>query len=177
MAKYRFLSERQLEQAFLSENAALLASLGRDEQQRINAIKSIFEAKSATATGVYFSTLVATAKKGYRPPTPGYLFFRVSRTLAGMPNREREYLRIVELLNVANNGEYHDVIRWKAALLWGDGHGTLEPGSQIRLLAAVNPEQVSRKFLTEWMHTNYNVDHTIAEIQQNLNRVRVVVSD
>lgn len=187
MAKYRFLSERQLEQAFVSENAALLAALGPDEQRRVHAVNAVFEAKSATVTGVWFCPLVVPAKKGRRPPTPGYLFFRVSRTLAGMPNREREYLRIAELLNVANNGEYHDVIRWKAALLWGDGHGTLEPGSQLR--SAIqgsaglkeldfalyrpppDPEEVSRKYLTEWMHTNYSVDHTIAEIQQALNRI------
>jgi type IV secretion system protein VirD4 len=93
-----------------------------------------------------------------------------------MPNREREYLRIAELLNAANNGEYHDAIRRKAALLWGDGHGALEPGSQIRLLASVNPEQVSRKFLAEWMHTSYSVDHTIAEIQQALNRISTMTN-
>ena len=167
MAKYRFLSERQLEHAFQSENAALLAALGQDEQQRIHAVNTIFEAKSATVRGVWFCTLVANAKKGTRPPKPGYLFFRVSRTLAGMPNREREYLRIAELLNVGNNGEYHDIIRWKAALLWGDGQGTLEPGSQKRSPGADNPEQVSRNFLKEWMGTHFNVDHTVAEIQQS----------
>ena len=192
MAKYRFLSERQLEQAFLSENAALLAALGPDEQRRIQAINTIFEAKSATVTGVWFSTLVLPAKKGNRPPTPGYLYFRVSRTLAGMPNREREYLRIAELINVANNGEYHDVIRWKAALLWGDGHGTLEPGTQRRspipgslgikggdialYRPPADPEEVSRKWLTEWMHTNYTVDHTIAEIQQALHRISTMTN-
>jgi type IV secretion system protein VirD4 len=192
VAKYRFLSERQLEQAFASENAALLAALGPDEQRRIHAINAIFEAKSATVTGVWFSTLVLPAKKGNRPPTPGYLFFRVSRTLAGMPNREREYLRIAELLNVANNGEYHDALRWKAALLWGDGQGTLEPGSQRRspipgsagvkggdfalYRPPADPEEVSRKSLTEWMHTNYSVDHTIAEIQQNLNRISTMTN-
>lgn len=192
MAKYRFMSERQLEQAFVSENAALLAALGPDEQRRIHAVNAIFEAKSATVTGVWFCTLVAPAKKGTRPPTPGYLFFRVSRTLAGMPNREREYLRIAELLNVGNSGEFHDAIRWKAALLWGDGHGTLEPGSQWRTSvpgsagvkggdfalyrAPPDPEEVSRKFLTEWMHTNYSVDHTIAEIQQSLNRVSTMTN-
>ena len=190
MAKYRFLSERQAEQAFVSENAALLAALGPDEQRRIHAVNAIFEAKSATVTGVWFSTLMVPAVKGNRPPTPGYLFFRVSRTLAGMPNREREYLRIAELLNVANNGGYHDVIRWKAALLWGDGLGTLEPGSQVRwavpgspgglverviteglVRPPANPVEVSRKVLMEWMHTNQSVDHTIAEIQQALHRI------
>jgi type IV secretion system protein VirD4 len=176
VAKYRFLSERQLEQAFLSENAALLAALGRDEQQRIHAINTIFEAKSATITGAWFSQLVAPAKKGTRPPKPGYLFFRVSRTLAGMPNREREYLRIAELLNVGNNGEYHDAIRWKAALLWGDGQGTGGPGSQMRSAGSGNPEEVTRKFLTEWMRTHCSVDHTIAEIQQALNRVSTMTN-
>jgi type IV secretion system protein VirD4 len=176
VAKYRFLSERQLEQAFLSENAALLAGLGPDEQRRIHAINTIFESKSATVPGAWFSTLVLPAKKGSRAPKPGYLFFRVSRTLAGMPNREREYLRIVELLNVGNNGEYQDVIRWKAALLWGDGHGTLEPGSQTRLPGLDKPEELSRKFLTEWMRTNYSVDHTIAEIQQNLHRISTLTN-
>jgi type IV secretion system protein VirD4 len=176
VAKYRFLSERQLEKAFLSENAALLAALGPDEQRRIHSVNTIFEAKSATVTGVYFGTLVAAAKKGTRVPNPGYLFFRVSRTLAGMPNREREYLRIAELLNLANNGEYHPAIRWKAALLWGDGHGTLEPGSQKRSPGIGNPEEVSRNFLTEWMRTNCSVDHTIAEIQQSLNRISTMTN-
>jgi type IV secretion system protein VirD4 len=72
---------------------------------------------------------------------------------------------------VGNNGEYHDIIRWKAALLWGDGQGTLEHGSQKRSPGAEKPEEVSRKFLTEWMGTHFNVDHTVAEIQQSLNRI------
>jgi type IV secretion system protein VirD4 len=176
MAKYRFLPERRLEQTFLSENAALLASLGRDEQQRIHAINTIFEAKTATVTGVFFTTLVIPAKKGTRTPKPGYLFFRVSRTLAGMPNREREYLRTVELLNVVNNGEYSDAIRWKADLLWGDGQGTLEPESQMRSAGSDTTEQVSRNFLTDWMRTHRNVDHTIASIQRDLNRISTMTN-
>ncbi len=172
MPKYKFLSERQLEQAFLSENAALLGALGGDEASRIQAVNSIYEGKTATISATYHGELVVAAQKGVKTPKPGYLFFRVSRNLTGMSNREREYLRIVELLNVANNGQYHWAVRWKADLLWGDGQGTLGDGFQRR-----NPGQTSKPegldigAFIEFMKNNSTVDQTINEIQQNLNKI------
>lgn len=172
MSKYRFLSERQLEQAFQAENGALLSALGKDVIERVQAINAIYEAKTATIRATYFSTLVGIEQKGQRAGKPGYLFFRVSRSLTGMSNREREYLRIVELLNVGNNGTFEQAIRWKADLLWGDGEGTIGEGFQRRNvgLGAV-PTAYNPTTFTEWMHTHSSVDHTIGAIQQNLNRI------
>jgi hypothetical protein len=72
VAKYRFLSERQLEQAFLSENTALLAALGPDEQRRIHAVNAIFEARSATVAGAPGDGAVRELGHGGRcPHAPG----------------------------------------------------------------------------------------------------------
>jgi type IV secretion system protein VirD4 len=175
--KYRFLSERQLQHAFQAENAALLSALGNTESERIQAIYAIYEAKTATIRATYYCPLVGVAQKGQITAKPGYLFYRVSRSLTGMSNREREYLRIVELLNVGNNGTYEQAIRWKADLLWGDGEGTIGEGFQRKNvgLGAV-PTAFNPASFTEWMHTNSSVDHTISAIQQTLNRISTMTN-
>jgi type IV secretion system protein VirD4 len=196
VARFQFQSESQLKQAFAADNAALLNALGPTETQRIDAINQIYDTGTATIRGSYYTPLIQVADRNgpkagrwgpARPMPPGYLFFRVSRTLVGMSNREREYLRIVELLNVGNNGEYEDAIRWKAVLLWGDGKGTLEGGQTRSIgvsataakwanrggatLEAANERHVDPPWLSEFMRHHGTVDHTIGLIQQNLTRI------
>ena len=54
-----------------------------------------------------------------------FVYFEVARNLATMDNREREYLRAVELLNSAADGKNEMYSAWRAALIWGDGKGVL----------------------------------------------------
>jgi hypothetical protein len=52
-----------------------------------------------------------------------HITFVVSRNLAGLDNREREYWRIIELLNSAANGMESWYQRMRISLLLGDGKG------------------------------------------------------
>lgn len=172
MPKHKFFSEKQLEQAFMSESLALLEQLGPNEAQRVQAVNAIYEAKVATIEATYFNTLHATEKRGVKPPKPGYLFFRVSRNLATMTNREREYLRILELLNVCNGGRYYYGLRMKAALLWADGQGSLGPVKQWRMPGAkLGDKEPSNQEFGEWMGRNCGLDSTINAVQQALNEI------
>lgn len=124
MAHVKYLSERKLHKAHVEENAAWLAGLGNEYLQRCWAINALYENRTATVNATYYATW-SHFRKGNREDQGGYVLFRVSRSLATMDNREREYLRTVEFLNCANNAEYDDYLKWRAALLWGDGKGIL----------------------------------------------------
>jgi type IV secretion system protein VirD4 len=113
-----------LHKAHVEENAAWLAGLGNEYLQRCWAINALYENRTATVNATYYATW-SHFRKGNREDQGGYVLFRVSRSLATMDNREREYLRTVEFLNCANNAEYDDYLKWRAALLWGDGKGIL----------------------------------------------------
>jgi type IV secretion system protein VirD4 len=121
------LSLKQLARKQHEMNAAWLAGLGRDHAQRVNSINAIYEERRATLTSMAFFSLdlkgqvvmSSTSMLGL-----AHITFIVSRNLAGMDNRDREYLRIVELLNSAADGTnswYHTM---RIALLLGDGKGT-----------------------------------------------------
>jgi type IV secretion system protein VirD4 len=107
-------------------DAAWLASLGRDHAQRVGSINAMFEERRATLTGVAFFSL--DLKGRYVPSGTSrigmaHITFEVSRNLAGMDNREREYMRIVELFNSAANGTNPWYQMMRISLLLGDGKG------------------------------------------------------
>ncbi|MCV7331778.1 type IV secretory system conjugative DNA transfer family protein [Mycobacterium cookii] len=92
-----------------------------------------------------------------------HLSLVVSRNLAGMDNREREYLRIIELLNSAGDGNYNTNFynAEKVALLYADGKGAcseewFKPGKT----SFTDKEVMARAFGT--------VDQAINEIQQHI---------
>jgi type IV secretion system protein VirD4 len=108
-------------------NAAWLSSLGRDHVQRVASINAMYEERRATLTGM---ALFSVDMKGSAVMSSTSMFglahisFVVSRNLAGLDNREREYMRIVELLNSAANGTNSWYNTWRITLLLGDGKGT-----------------------------------------------------
>src|ERR1700733_4781734 len=107
-------------------NAAWLASLGHNHAQRVNSINAIYEERRATLVGMAFfsinlrNTVVwsSTSLVGL-----AHISFVASRNLAGVDNREREYLRIIELLNSAADGKAPWYNTMRVALLLGDGKG------------------------------------------------------
>lgn len=174
----KFLPERQLKQLYRSENTALLNALGPSVQHRIAALDAIYQAQVATISGIYYSELIAPARKGMRKPMPGYMFFRVSRSLANMTNREREYLRIAEILNVLNNGDSDFAINAKAALLWADGQGVLGEGcqtrapeyaaSRIQMQTTMKDSELGLGDFRTFMQNNWSIDQTVGALQQHL---------
>ena len=107
-------------------NAAWLASLGRDHAQRVNSINTMYEERRATLTGMAFFSLDLKGRVVWSSTSmigQAHISFVVTRNLAGMDNREREYCRIIELLNSAANGtdSWYQIMR--ISLLLGDDKG------------------------------------------------------
>jgi type IV secretion system protein VirD4 len=176
----KFWGEKELIEAAANENAGWLASLGHTFDQRVQSINAIYDAKVATISATFFQEYRTSRTIG----PAGYLFFRVSRSLAAMDNREREYLRVTELLNCGNDGKYPLAVWWKAALLLADGRGTIGPGFNWRPVGRVQEVRARNESVignvvirnpdarfNEEMRMKYSVDQTISEIHQDIERV------
>ena len=91
-----------------------------------------------------------------------HVSFVVSRNLAGMDNREREYLRIIELLNSAAGGTNTWYQAQRIALVSGDGKGNR---SDVQVAG-------SSRFHGDWekiISAAYGtIDRTVNEIQQHI---------
>lgn len=117
---------KQLARTQSEMDAAWLASLGRDHAQRVNSINAMYEERRATLTGMAFFSLDLKGRAVMSSTSMiglAHITFEVSRNLAGMDNREREYWRIIELLNSAANGTESWYQRMRISLLLGDGKG------------------------------------------------------
>jgi type IV secretion system protein VirD4 len=165
-----FLSEKQMRYAEVEAMQKWLAWLGPNHLARIRSIDGIFEQRTATIWSTCYADLSWTRQVKARigPLTssvkePAHVFFTVSRSLASMDFRERSYLRFVELLNSAYEGNDVSYRRWRTALLWGDGKGTLTGHSQNSGLEAGD---ASSPVPTAIRRLNLSVDQTIGAVQQ-----------
>lgn len=100
-------------------NARWLANLGPTHAQRVAAIDKLFTERKDSVFAAYIVTWPIVLK------LHNYVYFEVARNLATMDNREREYLRTVELLNSAADGKNDEYAAWRASLIYGDGKGVL----------------------------------------------------
>jgi type IV secretion system protein VirD4 len=168
----KFLSDKQMQYAEIEAMRKWLAWLGPNHMERIRAIDALFEQRTATIWSTCYADISSTRQVKARigPLTssvkvPGYVFFTVSRSLSSMDFRERSYLRFAELLNSAYEGNDVSYRRWRAALLWGDGKGTLAAGAQYEGLEAgdaASPVAAATRRL------NLSVDQTIGSMQQRV---------
>jgi type IV secretion system protein VirD4 len=115
-----------------------LDQLGPTHDERMAAIDRMFEAGTATVESTSFFTWNRGQSHGMQalilerqglagllrgPVRQVGLIATVSRSLAGMDNRERTYLRVAEELNSAANGSERMFRTWRTSLIWGDGKG------------------------------------------------------
>ncbi|MET0559722.1 MAG: type IV secretory system conjugative DNA transfer family protein [Solirubrobacterales bacterium] len=135
----RFFRRDRWERAEEEETRKWLESLGPSHEERMAAIAAAFEAGTATVTATCClrwqrkeddaelqSRQNAQTDKSRRLKARTLdvgVIFSVSRNLAGMGNRERTYLKVLEELNSVAEGEEKRFRVWRAALLWGDGKG------------------------------------------------------
>jgi type IV secretion system protein VirD4 len=171
----KFLSDKQMRYAEIESMRKWLAWLGPNHLDRIRAIDELFEQRTTTIQSTCYADIssVRQVKARIGPLTssvkvPGYVFFTVSRSLASMDFRERSYLRFAELLNSAYEGNDISYRQWRAALLWGDGKGTLAPGFQYEGLQAgdaASPVAAAVRRL------NLSVDQTIGAMQQRVTQL------
>ena len=112
--------------------------LGPTHDERMAAIDRMFEAGTATMESTSFFSWDRGQSHGMQalilerqglvgllrgPVRRVRLIATVSRSLAGMDNRERTYLRVAEELNSAANGSVPAFRGWRTSLIWGDGKG------------------------------------------------------
>ena len=100
-------------------NAGWLAHLGPTHAQRKEAIETLFSERRESVSAALMTRWHVVLNMY------NFVYFEVTRNLATMDNREREYLRTVELLNSSADGKNEAYAAWRAALLWADGKGVL----------------------------------------------------
>ena len=108
------------------QKMAWLASLGRDHAQRVNSINAMFEQRRITLTAMALFSLDMRGRVVMSSTSQigtAHVSFVITRSLAGFDNREREYMRIVELLNSAAEGRESWYHAMRIALIMGDGKG------------------------------------------------------
>src|ERR1700722_17299362 len=146
-------------------NMGWLASLGNNHAQRVDSINAIYEERRATLVGMTFFSINlrnqlvmnSTSLVGL-----AHISFVVSRNLAGVDNREREYMRIIELLNSAAEGREQWYNTMRVALLLGDGKGIR---SEWQSAGSTRYHGNFKKTVSEVFGT---VDQAINHIQQHI---------
>jgi len=110
------------------------AALGATAEERERNINAMFDRKSGTiGYGTYLKFQHETLKKNSQSESgetdhtmvDAFIEFRISRNLAAMDNREREFLRAAYLLR--NAGAINET-SWRRAtfcFVWGDGKGVI----------------------------------------------------
>jgi len=163
-----------------------LAWLGPNHIERIKTIDALFEQRTKTIwstcyadfsktrqrlpgmLGLFDSGTVSDRMLGIdHLTTTRIVFFTVTRSLASMDFRERTFLRLAELLNSAYNGNDATYRLWRAALLWGDGKGTLT--DDVRHYGLDESEQAS-PVPAAMRRLNLSVDQTAGAMQQHVMR-------
>ena len=97
----------------------------------------------------------------------GYISYVVTRSLAGLDNREREYLRIVEHLNSATTVENEGYLWVRQALLWGDGKGILsEP--KVKIPSTIDLKGNAQELVSRF---GMSVDQAVNWIQQRISHL------
>jgi type IV secretion system protein VirD4 len=152
-----------------------LAWLGPDHPSRVERIEALFAERSATVwskvvVDASWTTSIAAAIGPLVKDInhPGYVSFTVSRSLASMDFRERTFLKMAEILNSMYDGRDYFCRKARAAMIWGDGKGTEQPGTNYYMqndAARGGPHQA-----VPWAieHHQMTVDQTANQLQQHL---------
>jgi type IV secretion system protein VirD4 len=106
-------------------------SLGATHPERVKTINEMFDRKSKT---INFATTRQLERFkegelgwGKEKFLDQFLYVKISRNLAAMEAREREFLRVIEFLNSFNGGKNDEFYEWaKIGLLWSDGKASIE---------------------------------------------------
>ncbi|HEY3699998.1 MAG TPA: type IV secretory system conjugative DNA transfer family protein [Spongiibacteraceae bacterium] len=109
------------------EQRAWNMELGSTPQEAITRINEIFDSKSRT---LHFTRCVEWQDQNAEGlKTKAFAAFTISRNLAAMDVREREFLRVIELMQatLSDSEQRLGWYRWaKFGLLWGDGKATID---------------------------------------------------
>jgi type IV secretion system protein VirD4 len=173
----RFFKRDRWEKAEEQDAKKWLTQLGSSHEQRMGAIADMFDVGTATLSstaslrwkrredqaevGRREADLVGTPRRLRARKVDASMIFNVSRNLAGVDNRERTYLKVLEELNSIAEGEEKRFRIWRAALLWGDGKGVANAESRgLREGERENPVPVGIQ------HFHLSVDQVLNKVQQ-----------
>jgi hypothetical protein len=143
------IDPKKLKREAEEENEQWLAALGANPLDRAKAIEATFEQKSRTITASLFERWSDQSFQEGTPDVIHFIHFTVARSLAGMDFGQREALRFAEHLNSLANGQDLTYLRWRAALVWGDGAGKSQ-GAEWQALNGQDPikDYMARKGLS-----------------------------
>src|SRR4051794_13779554 len=123
----KFLNEKKMVAAEITDAREVAALLGSTPVERMHRVRSAFEQRTATLWSTYYGEIKHwTQGQRSKDGNVRYAFFRVTRNLANMDNRELAYLEMAEILNAWEGGNNASFRRWRTALLWGDGRGSYD---------------------------------------------------
>ena len=125
--KRKYLSEKKMRAAEVDAARRVAASLGATRPDRVRAVQAAFEARTDTLASTYYGE-VKSFTKGQKKANVKYAFFTVTRNLANMDNKELAYLCVAEMLNAWEGGNDPTFRKWRTALIWGDGKGSVTEG-------------------------------------------------
>lgn len=151
-------SPRQLATEATKETSTWLATLGATHAQRVAAIEQMFEEGSATVSAAFFQEWANDER---------HLYLKVSRNLAGMSAREREFLKIAEILNSEAGGTNSDFRAWRAGLVYGDGKGVINDSTWHGIEGDANAA-----LAVAVAETQLGVESTISDILRRLQQLR-----
>jgi len=160
--KHKPLSEKKMRAAAVDAARQVAADLGATPADRLRTIEAAFLARSATITSTFYGD-VRTFIKGQRNEDFTFAFFTVTRNLANMDNRELTYLRVAEMLNAWEGGNDPDFRKWRTALIWGDGRGSVAEDTMSQWLGYGNCRSAVDAIIHE---KHMTVDQVVGEIHR-----------
>jgi len=153
-----------------AEREAWLASLGGTPEERTAAINAMFDRKDKTLTITQWFELDQFGGYSKKGPPAQYIGCRISRNLAAIETREREFLRAVELVDVNSNSSAEWCSRMKFGLLWGNGKATIEE-YQYGLQESQGVKDAQSAVTWYASRIGATVDSSINEILKNVERL------
>ena len=146
-------------------NGRWLASLGPTHEMRASRIAATYQARDSVSYASYAWLFDGAAGNGGFIVEQGYCSYTVSRSIATMTNREREHLRIVDLLLSVSDGGFDQLWAARAALVWADGRANLEHWSAG---PRVTWHHVDRP-IDQFLKSNVmSVDQVVSWVQQTV---------
>ena len=164
--KVTYSKEEDLKKKADDAAAQWLQSLGSSHAARVPVIDALFTERSQTLEVCHYCTWqYAGVDDRWKD---AYYWTTVSRSLAAMDNKEREFLRIAELLNSSADGKDPLYRGWRFALVWSQGKGT-SGASQWNLGSVSNESKNPRQALDYAIERlNFSVDNVITKILSHL---------
>jgi type IV secretion system protein VirD4 len=143
-----------------------LQSLGPTHAARVPVIDALFTERSQTLEVCHYGTWQYVGENDRW--MDAYYWTTVSRSLAAMDSKEREFLRIAELLNSSADGKDPLYRGWRFALVWSQGKGT-SGASQWNLGNANDEAKTPRQALDHAVEQlRFSVDNVISKILGHL---------